>query len=338
MGEKLKKTPLFKNGESKRYMEPARDAVSCFTTNDPDEFAERLATVEPHHVAVQPLGVRFAAHGKMIALPRLSLFTLQMDNTRVFQSESIHACGINISLAEPLRFHRGLQSRVCLNETAFVRRPGDSFDIRTPQTGRLLVAHLSPLLLTSIEEKFPPPHRLSDTFSLVSPEGAIFSRFLRFMWRELEHDTALLRSPLITHEFENSLAAMFYAACHSGHQESQALSTAKRPRYLARAEEYIRANLAEPLSVLDIAATAEVSPRKLAKAFRKHRGVSTSTFVKMLRLEAARRDLLAAVPGNTTVTDVALEYGFVHLGRFSVDYRRTFGETPSETLRRSLTL
>nr|WP_289711683.1 helix-turn-helix domain-containing protein [Escherichia coli] len=34
------------------------------------------------------------------------------------------------------------------------------------------------------------------------------------------------------------------------------------------------------------------------------------------------------------LTELALDFGFAHLGRFAEQYRRQFGELPSETLRR----
>ena len=45
--------------------------------------------------------------------------------------------------------------------------------------------------------------------------------------------------------------------------------------------------------------------------------------------------LRAADPSVHSVIDIALENGFPHLGRFSVDYRLHFNESPSETLSRS---
>jgi AraC family ethanolamine operon transcriptional activator len=57
-------------------------------------------------------------------------------------------------------------------------------------------------------------------------------------------------------------------------------------------------------------------------------------YAKQIRLESAQRVLLAARSGITTVTDVAMNHGFFQLGRFSADYRRVFGELPSETLGR----
>jgi AraC-like DNA-binding protein len=47
----------------------------------------------------------------------------------------------------------------------------------------------------------------------------------------------------------------------------------------------------------------------------------------------AAREELASPGATTTVTDVALKWGFNHLGRFSGFYVRQFGEAPSETLR-----
>ena len=52
-----------------------------------------------------------------------------------------------------------------------------------------------------------------------------------------------------------------------------------------------------------------------------------------IRFETARRELLQGMPDGK-VMDVAQRCGFPHFGRFSVEYRRRFGETPSQTLKR----
>jgi AraC-like DNA-binding protein len=44
------------------------------------------------------------------------------------------------------------------------------------------------------------------------------------------------------------------------------------------------------------------------------------------------RTLARPVPG-ASVTAVAMNFGFFHLGRFATSYRKRFGESPSETLR-----
>jgi AraC-like DNA-binding protein len=56
----------------------------------------------------------------------------------------------------------------------------------------------------------------------------------------------------------------------------------------------------------------------------------------MLKLSRARRELMLAHGRSVTVTEIATALGFVELGRFSVEYRRMFGESPSATLRQVL--
>ncbi len=51
-------------------------------------------------------------------------------------------------------------------------------------------------------------------------------------------------------------------------------------------------------------------------------------------MERARQALLGPEPASS-VTGIALDWGFAHLGRFSVEYRERFGECPSQTLRRA---
>jgi len=90
----------------------------------------------------------------------------------------------------------------------------------------------------------------------------------------------------------------------------------------------------EPITTADLARVAGVSARTVQTAFRDHRGCSPKEFLKERRLELAHLTLLAARPG-ATVTAIAHDCGLQHLGQFSVDYRRRFGESPSETLRRA---
>lgn len=56
-------------------------------------------------------------------------------------------------------------------------------------------------------------------------------------------------------------------------------------------------------------------------------------FIKQSKLKSLREELVSG-KAVRNVTEVALDYGFTHLGRFSSDYRKMFGELPSETLRR----
>jgi AraC-like DNA-binding protein len=99
------------------------------------------------------------------------------------------------------------------------------------------------------------------------------------------------------------------------------------------AEEVLSTDLSRPLSLADVARELGTSTRSLSRAFLTRHGMGPVAFRRLRRFEAARRDLFLADPGKTTVTDTALRYGFGHLGRFAVDYRKLFGEVPSETLR-----
>lgn len=99
----------------------------------------------------------------------------------------------------------------------------------------------------------------------------------------------------------------------------------------------IHANLDRPLLLTEIARNACVSPRTLELVFKRNSEPSPIVYARRLRLQAAHAALLrAAREGRMMgVTDVALTYGFLHMGRFSAQYRSLFGCLPSETLKKS---
>jgi len=75
-----------------------------------------------------------------------------------------------------------------------------------------------------------------------------------------------------------------------------------------------------------------VSLRTLQRSFVEYFQASPSEFIRARRLNAVRQGLLAAASPHHTVTHIANNSGFTHLGRFSVNYRKHFGESPRETL------
>jgi AraC-like DNA-binding protein len=105
-------------------------------------------------------------------------------------------------------------------------------------------------------------------------------------------------------------------------------------RTMRTALAYIHARSAEPITVIDVAEEAGVSARALQTAFRRHLGTSPTEYLRSVRLDAARAQLLEGAPETTSVARVARACGFGHFGRFASAYEERFGELPSVTLRR----
>lgn len=101
-----------------------------------------------------------------------------------------------------------------------------------------------------------------------------------------------------------------------------------------RFEAIAHANLGKSNDVAALREIATVNQRTLARAFHAIRGITPSRYLRLLRLSQARKTLLSSNAAAATVTQVAMQLGFRELGRFAVDYRAEFGETPSETLHR----
>lgn len=105
------------------------------------------------------------------------------------------------------------------------------------------------------------------------------------------------------------------------------------PRGVRRALDAMRANVGRDWRLADLAAIAGVSGRTLQRQFITFVGKTPRTALREIGFECARRELLQGAPG-VKIMDVALRCGFPHCGRFSIAYRRRYGETPSQTLKR----
>jgi AraC-like DNA-binding protein len=104
------------------------------------------------------------------------------------------------------------------------------------------------------------------------------------------------------------------------------------PDSLKLALGWLNQRLDETVKLDELAAVAGVRPRTLEVHFKTHLGVTPLGWVRKTRLARVRQQLLAA-DGDASVTRIAIGNGFVELGRFAAQYRKQFGELPSDTLR-----
>lgn len=107
------------------------------------------------------------------------------------------------------------------------------------------------------------------------------------------------------------------------------------PRALRAARDYLAENAGEPLDLAGLAHAAGIGIRALQLGFRRHFGVSISEMLLDMRLAGLHARLAQAAP-DASITDIAFDLGFTHLGRMAGAYREKFGETPSATLRRRM--
>jgi len=141
--------------------------------------------------------------------------------------------------------------------------------------------------------------------------------------------------PLIAGAVARYLAASVLTAVpNSAHREAATRDRVDTtPTLLRRAMSFIEDNAHTDITLTDIAAAVYVTPRALQYMFRNHRDCTPMEYVRTVRLSHAHRELLAGHPSTTSVAAIARRWGFGHLGRFAIYYRRTYGQTPHVTLR-----
>lgn len=142
-------------------------------------------------------------------------------------------------------------------------------------------------------------------------------------------------SPLMVSQFENMVVNMLLTNQdnnYSAQIHNDSISIA--PFFVKRVEHYIQENAHKSIAINDMAEYAGVSSRALFTGFRKYRNTTPMRHLKEVRLQYVHEALKRACVGTDKVITIAFNWGFSHLGHFSTDYKRRFGETPYETLLR----
>ncbi len=226
------------------------------------------------------------------------------------------------------------QGMVLEEHHILVLKPGQEFELSVLGEATVLVVVAEEALFRSYSlARWGEPFVLRDGRDRVVLRQVTKKATVRLKWENLISDIIDKRDQLadsvVARSIERKLLdnllanAMGAQPCPLGPLRQQAAK---------RAEQYLIANVEKPLSLTDLCEAARANERTLLVGFREVFGTSPKAFLKSLRLNRVKQNLRKA-PAGTTITDVALRWGFTHLSRFAADYRRMFGEFPHETLR-----
>jgi AraC-like DNA-binding protein len=170
-----------------------------------------------------------------------------------------------------------------------------------------------------------PPPRLPDRLDLTQQPAANWLRLVRSLSTQSVAD----QHPLVREQLCSAITTGFVLAALP---DADAEHPPPRPRIVKRVLDEMHDDPGRPWTASDMAEVAGVSIRRLQEGFRDYVGVSPRECLTDIRLARVREDLQRGADGFT-VADVAMRWGLMHTGRFAAAYRRTYGESPSETLR-----
>ncbi|RTL62463.1 MAG: AraC family transcriptional regulator [Pseudonocardiaceae bacterium] len=327
-----------------RGIPPALDGHEIFYTEDIAESAVLLGkALSPCTLTVGDIGSQqFAASLHGVRLRDVSL--LYVDLT-VAASLDIPATGPSFAVHMPTNGRAVCVSRGRSFEAntirAIVASPGlpltMRFDHDSPQLvvrieQEALERHLTRLLGKSLG----PPIEFEPEMDLAKDAAMRWHGAIQLMHTEVFYEGSMLQSGHGIGPLEELLMSTLLLLQPSNYH-AQLIRPAEQPgrRVVRAAVDYIEAHLRERVTMTDIAENVHMSVRAIQQGFREELGTSPTLYLRERRLQRAREDLTDATSADgLTVTDVAERWGFNHLGSFAVLYRKRWGESPSETLRR----
>jgi AraC-like DNA-binding protein len=180
----------------------------------------------------------------------------------------------------------------------------------------------------------PPFETWATEFPLDTSAAAALASLCLWTAGELERPGSfLLSAPRAMASLERTVLAFFVEALEERYPGIDRATPDLAEKQVRMIEEWMDAHLTDIVGVEQLAAVVGTVPRSVQRTFRRLRGCTPMQAFLRRRLELAKRLLEDGIL-DRTVTDVATECGFFHLGRFSARYRALFGETPSATLAR----
>ncbi|MGZ8801881.1 MAG: AraC family transcriptional regulator [Mycobacterium sp.] len=244
-----------------------------------------------------------------------------------------------------------------MNGVATVRHPASTFQANTMRSLvsspgvplRIEFGVDAPQLLIRIEQQAMTAHvtrligrnlvrplTFDPEFDLATEAAMRWHAAVQLVHTEVYHTGSLIQKGRAIGPVEELvMSSLLYLQPSNYHADiTQPVSPDRRRTVIQQAMDFIDDHLAERITMDSLAHAVHMSVRSIQQGFRSELGMSPMAFVRERRLERVHEELADAIPSDgVTVTAVAERWGFHHLGSFAVEYRKRWGEAPSETLR-----
>ena len=197
---------------------------------------------------------------------------------------------------------------------------------------RVSRARLSRLLAGLLGSEGPAAVEFAFAARDIRAQAGYLWEIVKYLGPRAAEDALSMRKTVHTAAVDHLLTVLLHTMPSSRHEELvRDDSEPDRPRFVRLAQDYIHANATERVTLVQLAAVAGVAARTLHRGFQHHLGVTPFQYLRSARLRLARQQLRSSA--SARVADVALNCGYVNLGRFARDYAALHGERPSETRR-----
>jgi AraC family ethanolamine operon transcriptional activator len=276
---------------------------------------------------------------------KLPAFTLMRETSnRVLLQKGctphgIFAIGTVMGLAEH-GFHCG---EIMRPRSAALLDPLTEFEIRTPERFDLIAAVFSPEDLCdnlgdpAVDYRELETELMHSAKTIESRHSVALADFLLRAFETSQESPQRLLIPSNQKQLAEEFYALLTETVSAAGQGNAARGVCpNRERIVRRVRSYLDANPESALSISEICEEVGVSRRTLQNAMQEVFGISPQHYLKAIRLNGFRRALKACDPGRESIGDVAARWGFWHLSQLAQDYRRLFGELPSQTRERCL--
>jgi len=319
---------------------PLLDGLPIFHSRNRDETQAWLQKVDFRvdypAPAEAPLDVRLNG----VYLPGMYLGYAQYGSTVLVRaSPARNDYWVQLPLRGHLEATVGRERIDCNPDCAWIASPTrqDYYVMRSdPGSARIhlclnksALTHQLELLL---DEPLRAPLEFAPAMDLTAGYGNSLARLILTVATDLDRAGSIYFAPTTMIMLEQFIFnALLMSHPHNYSEALRRLEKPIAPRDVKRAIDYIHGHLDAPIRLADIVRASGVPGRTLFKHFNDCRGLSPMRCLRNARLDKVRQALRRG-GGEASVTEVAMRWGFTHMGRFSVEYRQRFGESPSETL------
>lgn len=313
-----------------------------FHSSDLDETRDTVGRIfKPHELGVKGRRQRLDAEMDHLALGNASINRLRYGANVTIEPESLDDfLLVQMPLTGRAEISCGAEKIISTPNVASVLTPSQPVHMQWQGVCDQLIVKLERRTLESACSAFlghALPHPIEFTLGMdLTQDGGIAWRQLIAFLTTSQFIAGAGQRNLVTSQLEQLLATTLLTQ-HPNNYSDALAGPAPTPDlpYIRRAEDYILAHCEQPITMQDLARHARISTRSLYKGFQEHRGTTPMGFVRLVRLKKVRDALIKARQAgqHVSVTQVALEWGFGHLGHFTQAYRKQFNELPSQTLR-----